>query len=74
MHRGAPLDSCNMILVDLIFERIKYLIFSFPRSGNEAKRGVEHYHSTRNDSRIRQKVENVSVLMGTECFSTRLPG
>ena len=62
MHRGAPCDSCN--IVDLMFERMKYLIFSFSRSGKEAKRGVELHHSTRNDSRIRQKVEHVTCLNG----------
>ena len=39
----------------------KYLftiIFSFFRSGVEAKRGVELRHSTRNDSRTCQKVGN----------------
>ena len=33
-------------------------IFPFLRSGVEVKRGVEFCHSTRNDSRIRQKVGN----------------
>ena len=50
-------------------EEIKYLlkfIFPFLRSGVEVKRGVEFCHSTRNASRIRQKV-------GTECLSTRFP-
>ena len=40
-------------------EEMKYLlkfIFPFLRSGVEAKRGVEFCHSTRNASRIRQKV------------------
>ena len=42
-------------------EKIKYLftfIFSFLRSGVEAKRGVEFRHSTRNASRTRLKVGN----------------
>ena len=33
---------------------MKYLIFSSPRSGNEAKRGVEFRHSTHNASIIRR--------------------
>ena len=33
-------------------------IFPFLRSGVEAKRGVEFCQSTRNASRIRQKMEN----------------
>ena len=48
---------------------MKYLlkfIFSFLRSGVEAKRGVEFCHSTRNASRIRQEV-------GTECLNTSFP-
>ena len=42
-------------------EEMKYLpkfIFPFFRSGVEAKCGVEFCHSTRNASRIRQKVGN----------------
>ena len=42
-------------------EEIKYLfkfIFPFLRSSVEAKRGAEFCHSTRNASRIRQKVGN----------------
>ena len=39
---------------------MKYLIFSLPRSGNEAKCAVEIRHQTRNASRIQQKVGNVS--------------
>ena len=42
-------------------EEMKYLlkfIFPFLRSGVEVKRGVEVCHSTRNASRIRQKVGN----------------
>ena len=42
-------------------EEMKYLpkfIFPLIRPGVEAKRGVEYCHSTRNASRIRQKVGN----------------
>ena len=42
-------------------EEMKYLlkfIFPFLRSGVETKRSVEFYQSTRNASRIRQKVGN----------------
>ena len=53
-------------------EEMKYLlkfIFPFLRSGVEAKRGVEYSHSTRNASRIRQKVGNGSVLtLGFLCL------
>ena len=52
---------------------MKYLVFSFPRSGNGVKRGVEFRHSIRNVSIIRRKVENESALMGTESPYTRSP-
>ena len=42
-------------------EEMKYLlkvIFPFLRSGVEVTRGVEYCHSTRNASRIQQKVGN----------------
>ena len=45
----------------LILEEVKYLftfIFSFLRSGVEAKRGTEFRHSTRINSRTRRKVGN----------------
>ena len=38
--------------------KIKYLLFSFLRSGVEVKRGVESRHSSRNASRICLKIEN----------------
>ena len=41
----------------------KYFIFSSSLSGNEAKRGVELRHSTRNASRIRWKVGNGNIVM-----------
>ena len=42
----------------------------FSRSGNEAKRGVEFYHSTRNASRIRRKVRTVlSETKRTKIFN-----
>ena len=49
---------------------MKYLfkfIFSFLRSGIEAKRGVEFCHSARNAFRIRRKDS------GPECLNTRFP-
>ena len=52
--------------VRFLFEEMKYLIFPFRRSGNEAKRGVEFRHITRYASRIRQKVGKGSILVGTE--------
>ena len=54
-------------------KKMKYLlkfIFLFLCSGVEAKRGVEFCHSTRNASRIRQKVE---WRGDTECLNTRFP-
>ena len=39
-------------------EEMEYLIFVFLRSCVEAKCGVKFRHSTRNASRIRQKVGN----------------
>ena len=45
---------------------IKYLIFSFLRSGVEAKRGVELCHLTRNASKFGGK-------WGVECLDTKLP-
>ena len=46
---------------DLV-EEFKYLISLSPRSGNEAKRGVEFCHLIRNAFRIRQLVGDGSVL------------
>ena len=37
---------------------MKYLIFSFFRSGGEAKRGIEFRHSTGNTYRTQRKVGN----------------
>ena len=51
-------------------KEMKYLlkfISAFLRSGVEIKRGVEFCHSTRNASRIRQKVGR------TECLNIRFP-
>ena len=56
--RGA---AARGVTVKPTLEEMKYLlkfIFPFLRSGVEVKRGVEFCHSTRNDSRIRQKVGN----------------
>ena len=45
------------------FESIKFkFIFSFLRSGVEAKRGVEILQSTRDASRIQRKMGNGIVL------------
>ena len=51
-------------------EEIKYLIFSFPLSGNEAKRGVDFRYFTRNASRIWRKGED-EVLK--QYSNTRFP-
>ena len=50
---------------------MKYLIYLFPRSGNEANRGVEFRHSTRYSFRIRRKVQTGSVLMETEYLNVK---
>ena len=55
-------------------QEIKYLIFSFLRSGNKAKHDVEFHHLRSNPSRIRWKEGNGNVLMGTECLKTRFLG
>ena len=51
-HRGAGAQACDSnrdrLWVRLPFEEIKYLLFSFLRSGNEANRD----YSTCNASRI----------------------
>ena len=52
--RGALTCTCERRLVRFSLEEIKYLIFSFLRSGLEAKRGVEFCRSTRTASRIRE--------------------
>ena len=61
--RSGTEDYCktDWLWVRSPLEEMKYLlkfIFPFLRSGVEAKRGVEFCHSTRNASRIRQKVGN----------------
>ena len=52
----------------------KYLIFSCPRSGNKAKRGVEILRSKHNISRIRRILGRKQVQMETEGLKTRFPG
>ena len=63
--RGVGAQACNCktdwLWVRYPLEEVKYsftFIFSFLRSGAEAKRGVKFCHLTRNASRIRQKVRN----------------
>ena len=60
--RGTKCDyKTDWLWVRSLLEEMKYLlkfIFPFLRSGVEAKRDVEFGHSTRNTSRIRQKVGN----------------
>ena len=59
--RGGTNYKTNWLWVRSPPEEMKYLLkFIFPnlRSGVEAKRGIEFCHSTRNASRIRQKVGN----------------
>ena len=56
-HKGCGFDSHLGMNNEII---IKYLLFSFRNSGNNAKRGVEFRYSTRNASRSRHKRENGS--------------
>ena len=57
--RGAGAQSVS-VKPDWLWVRspLELFIFPFLRSGVEAKRGLKFCHSTRNASRIRQKVEN----------------
>ena len=61
-RRGIKCDcKIDWLWVRSPLEEMKYLlkfIFPFLRSGVEAKRDVEFCHSTRNVSRIQQKVGN----------------
>ena len=56
-RRGVAAQACDckraLLRVQFPFEEIKYLIFSFPRSGNNAKYGVEFRHSKDDASKIR---------------------
>ena len=64
--RGAGVSvPFQMLWVRFLREQMKYLIFSFLRTGVEAKRGVKFRHSTHNASRIRCKIRSGSILMGT---------
>ena len=61
--RGGTKSDCKIdwLWVRSPLEEMKYLlkfIFTFLRSGVEAKRGIELCHLTRNASRMRQKVGN----------------
>ena len=59
--------------VRFLLRGMKYFSFSFLALATETKRIVECRHSTRNASRIGQKLVNVSVLMGTKYLNTRFP-
>ena len=78
MSRPLATQENKLGWVDLGFEshsgKMKYLTFSFPRSGKEAKCGIEFRHSTCNASRVWRRLENESVLMGAEYLNTRFPG
>ena len=59
--RGVTVKPTGCVWVRSPLEEMKYLlkfIFPFRRSGVEVKRDVEFCHSTRNASRIWQKVGN----------------
>ena len=72
--RGSGAQSVTVKSTVSIPTRVKtkYIftfIFSFIRSGVEAKRGVEYRHSTRNASRTRRKVGKRRVLtLGSLCL------
>ena len=51
----------NRLWVRCPLEKMKYIIFSFPRSGDESKCSVKLRHPTRNVFRIRPKVEGGSL-------------
>ena len=48
----------NLNLEEMKMKFLLKFIFPFIRPGVEVKRGIEFCHSTRNASRIRQKVGN----------------
>ena len=56
--------TVKLLWIQLLLGGNKYVIFSYTRSGNEAKRGVVLRCSTRNASRIQRIVRCGSVLMG----------
>ena len=53
------------------FEEMKYLIFLFSRSGNEAKRVVKLRHLSCKCLHNSAKIGNGAVLMVTKCLNTR---
>ena len=55
-HKCVTINATGCVGFSL--EEMKYLIFSFFRSGVETKRDVEFHHLTRNASRNRRKVES----------------
>ena len=66
--RGAEAQACDCkrdtLWLRLPLEEIKYLIFLFPRSGVQVKRGVEFRHSIRSAPIIRE--------FGSRLYYTRL--
>ena len=58
--------SVRLVRVRLLLDKMKYLIFSFLRSGIEARRGVYFHHSTQNASRIRRQ-------QVVKCLNTWVP-
>ena len=49
------------------------IIISFPHSGNKAKHSFEFRCLTSNALRIRRKVGETSVFLGTKCLSAMFP-
>ena len=63
-------EGCGKLWIRILLEEMKYLVFSFSRSGNEAryKRGVVSRHSTRNAFKIRRKMWNGTVTLPFRTF------
>ena len=52
-------QQTRRLWIRFLLDKIIYFKFSFLRSGDEAKRGVEFRHSTRNTSKIQQNILNL---------------
>ena len=63
MIRGHKRVTVSASIFTMRIKNLLKKIFSFPCSGNKAKRGVESRHSTRNACRISPTVGNGSVLL-----------
>ena len=69
-HKRADVNARGWGFDFLKMKReIKYLIFSFPHSGNEINGGVEFRHSARNTFTMRRKMAKGSILLRTELLT-----